>query len=132
MISPTSTAGVSQAQKGADENISSVFDVKTWEMDNQARFSDLKKAIWKDSMIQSWAQVLTALKEAAEQIESLGSKVGSTTENPPARAQAAATQAIPRVHYDELRKGLSQRQTSDIKEAGVVIVRGAVPKEVCH
>ena len=132
MISSTSAAGVSQAQKGAGGNISSVFDVKTWEVDHQARFSELKKAIWKDSMIQSWAQVLTALKEATEQIEFLGSKVGSTTGNPPVRAQATVTQAVPRVHYDELRKGLSERQISEIKEAGVVIVRGAVPKEVCR
>ena len=132
MISPTSAAGVSQAQKGTDGNISSVFDVKTREMDHRTRFSELKKAVWKDSMRQSWAQVLTALKEATGQIESLGSKVGNTTENPPVRAQATVTQAIPRVHYDELQKGLSRRQISEIKEAGVVIIRGAVPKEVWH
>ena len=37
---------------------------------------------------------------------------------------------IPRVHYDELQKGLSDEQIAEIKEAGVVIVRGAVSKEV--
>ena len=37
---------------------------------------------------------------------------------------------IPKVHYDELQKGLSDEQIVEIKEAGVVIVRGAVPKEV--
>lgn len=40
------------------------------------------------------------------------------------------SQAIPRVHYDELQKGLSDGQITEIKEAGVVIVRGAVSKEV--
>ena len=38
----------------------------------------------------------------------------------------------PRIHYDELQKGLSEGQIAEIKEAGVVIVCGAVPKEVCH
>ena len=73
MISPASAAGESPAQKGSGGNISSVFD----ETQNrvQPRFSELKKAIWKDSMKQSWAEVLAALKEKVEQMESLGSKV---------------------------------------------------------
>jgi hypothetical protein len=41
------------------------------------------------------------------------------------------SQAIPRIHYDELQKGLSDEQIAEIKEAGVVVVCGAVSKEVC-
>lgn len=42
----------------------------------------------------------------------------------------STSQTIPKVHYDQLQKGLSNQQIAEIKEAGVVIVRGAVPKEV--
>jgi len=37
---------------------------------------------------------------------------------------------VPSVHYDELQKGLSGKLIAEIKEAGVVIVCGAVSKEV--
>ena len=39
-------------------------------------------------MTQSWAQVLESLKEKAEQMESLGSKVGDPTKHSPAHAKA--------------------------------------------
>ena len=74
MISSASVAGESPAQEGTAGNISSVFEQKTRD-NNHPRFSELKKAIWKDSMLQSWAQVLDALKEKAEQVGSLGPKV---------------------------------------------------------
>lgn len=81
MISSASAAAESPTQKGATGNISSIFDQK--EQDNvHPRFSKLKKAIWKDSMTQSWAQVLEALKEKVEQIRSLGSMVGDSIKNP--------------------------------------------------
>lgn len=81
MISSASAAGESPAQKGATGNISSVFERKT--QDNaHPRFSELKKVIWKDSIVQSWAQVLDALKEKANQMESLGSKAGSLINHP--------------------------------------------------
>jgi hypothetical protein len=126
---PSTSAGDSSAQKGMSGNISSIFDDKTGDND-LPRFSELKKTIWKDSMAQSWAQVLAALKEKAEEIESLGSKVGSTIAERLVCAKCMASQVIPRVHYDELQKGLSEEQIAEIKNAGVVIVRGAVPKEV--
>jgi len=44
--------------------------------------------------------------------------------------EAIISQAVPRIHYDELQKGLSNERIAEIKEAGVVIVRGAVSKEV--
>lgn len=73
MISPASAAGESPAQKGVGGNISSIFNETPGMV--QPRFSELKKAIWKDSMKQSWAEVLAALKDKAEQMETLGSKV---------------------------------------------------------
>ena len=76
-----SSAGESLAQKGAPGNISSVFDRKV-QGDPHPRFSELKKTIWKESMKQSWTQVLDALKEKAEQIGSVGSKAGNSTRDP--------------------------------------------------
>ena len=76
MISSASAAGDSPAQKGVGGNISSIFDDKT-RARAYPRFSELKKTIWKDSMRQTWTQVLAALKERTEQIESLGSKAGN-------------------------------------------------------
>ena len=81
-------------------------------------------------MVQSWVQVLDALKEKAEQMESLGSKAGNLINRPLVYTKPVTSQAIPRVHYDELQRGLSDEQITEIKEAGVVIVRGAVSKEV--
>ena len=63
------------AQRAVSGNISSLFDQKT-DGNSYARFSELKKAVWKDSMSESWAQVLDALKEKTELIEALGSKAG--------------------------------------------------------
>lgn len=71
-----SSAGESLAQKDTAGNISTIFDRKT-EGDVHPRFSELKKTIWKDSMKQSWIQVLDALKEKVEQIGILGSKAGN-------------------------------------------------------
>ena len=130
MVSPASAAGESPAQKDATKGISSVFERKA-QGHILPRFSELKKTIWKDSMAQSWAQILDALKEKAKQMESLGPKVGSPIKCPHVCAKAVMLQAIPRIHYDELQQGLSDEQIAEIKEAGVVIIRGAVSKEVC-
>jgi len=82
-----SSAGESLAQKGIAGNISSIFERKV-QGDAHPRFSELKKAIWKESMEQSWTQVLDALKEKVEQIGSVGSKVGSSTRDPLVCAKA--------------------------------------------
>ena len=76
-----SSAGESLAQKGTAGNISSVFDRKV-QGDAHPRFSELKKAIWKESMKQSWTQVLDALKEKVEEIGSVGSKAGNSIRSP--------------------------------------------------
>ena len=86
MFSSASAKGESPAQMGAAGSLSSVFERKT-QGNVHPRFSELKKAIWKDSMTQSWAQVLDSLKEKAEQMESLGSKVGDPTKHPLGRAK---------------------------------------------
>ena len=78
-VSPASAAGESPAQKSFGVNISAPFDDKRGRV--QPRFSEAKKAIWKDSMRQSWTEVLTALKEKAEQMESLGSKASNAVKD---------------------------------------------------
>jgi hypothetical protein len=37
---------------------------------------------------------------------------------------------IPRVTIDDIRRGLSPEQQGEIRRAGCVVVKGAVPKEV--
>jgi hypothetical protein len=79
MTSSPSAAGESPAQTGTTGNISSVFELKAPE--SIPRFAELKKTMWKDSMIQSWAQVLDVLKEKAEQVGLLGSKAGDSVKH---------------------------------------------------
>ena len=81
MISSASAAEESPTQKGTRGNISSVF-AQNARGKHHPRFSELKKTIWKDSMTQSWAQVLDALKEKAEQVGSLGPKAGDSIKHP--------------------------------------------------
>jgi hypothetical protein len=93
-----------------------------------ARFSELKKQLWKDSFVESWHGVLEALKEKTEEVAQKGSSVrlsfrefDTSTED---------RQVVPKVDYSELQAGLTPEKIAEIKEAGVVIIRGAVPKEV--
>ena len=79
-----SSADASLARKAATGNVSSVLERKA---QGDARFSDLKKTIWKDSMAQSWAQVLDALKEKVEHIGSVGSKAVSSIRHTLVRAK---------------------------------------------
>ena len=78
-VSPASAAGESPAQKGFSVNISAPVNEPRSRV--QPRFSELKKAIWKDSMRQSWAEVLAALKDKAEQMETLGSKASDVVKD---------------------------------------------------
>ena len=77
MFSSAKDARKSPAQQGSPGNISSIFEQKTQDGTHE-RFSEVKKAIWKDSMLESWAQVLDALKEKTELVGALGSEVGLT------------------------------------------------------
>ncbi|KAH9012229.1 DUF1479-domain-containing protein [Lactarius deliciosus] len=75
------------------------------------RFSDLKKEIWTDALAQSWREVCDELHGVVEQVAERGADI------------------IPSIQFSDLRKGLSEQQISQIRESGVVIVRGGVPRE---
>jgi len=40
------------------------------------RFAQLKKELWKESLVQSWRQVVADLREATEEVAAKGSDVG--------------------------------------------------------
>ncbi|EIW80163.1 DUF1479-domain-containing protein [Coniophora puteana RWD-64-598 SS2] len=79
------------------------------------RFAELKRAILDGfgtstaALEESWRQVCGELEVRAEEIKKLGGE------------------AIPRIDYTDVEKGLSQDQVKQVKEAGVVVVSGAVP-----
>ncbi|KAG0701148.1 hypothetical protein DFH29DRAFT_982816 [Suillus ampliporus] len=82
-----------------------------------ARFAQLKKDVLTDmgatraSIVQAWKQVLVALEGRTKEIAHLGGD------------------AIPRVSFVDIKRGLSDAQKDDIKKCGVVVVTGAVPEE---
>ncbi|KAF8726215.1 hypothetical protein AX14_007926 [Amanita brunnescens Koide BX004] len=76
-----------------------------------ARFSDIKKSLWKDSLVESWRQILKELDERVVAITERG------------------TEIIPQVEFEELKAGLSDAQISNIREVGTVLVRGGIPKD---
>ncbi|OSC96782.1 DUF1479-domain-containing protein [Trametes coccinea BRFM310] len=77
------------------------------------RFADLKKAICKDpnALMESWRSVLSELYDATQEIKERGAEM------------------ILQVSFEDLQKGLSERQMQDLRKTGVLIVRGGVPKE---
>ncbi|KAH8982918.1 DUF1479-domain-containing protein [Lactarius hatsudake] len=75
------------------------------------RFSDLKKEIWTDALAQSWREVCDELHGVVEQVAERGADI------------------VPSIQFSDLQKGLSEQQISQIRESGVVIVRGGVPRE---
>ncbi|KAF9074171.1 hypothetical protein BDP27DRAFT_1214828 [Rhodocollybia butyracea] len=75
------------------------------------RFADLKAELWNDGLVQSWKEILEELETETERIASLGGKV------------------IPKVTYGEIQSGLSKESLASIKQAGVVVVTGAVQSE---
>ncbi|KIL63988.1 hypothetical protein M378DRAFT_186857 [Amanita muscaria Koide BX008] len=74
------------------------------------RFASLKQSLWKDSLVESWRQVLKELEEKVEMIADRG------------------TQIIPQVLFDEIKAGLSDKQIEDIKQVGTVVIKGGIPK----
>ncbi|KAF9268460.1 DUF1479-domain-containing protein [Marasmius fiardii PR-910] len=74
------------------------------------RFADLKKELWNENLDQSWKEVLGELEVKTQEIATKGSE------------------CILRVSYEDLRNGLSKEQTTQIKDTGIVIITGAVPK----
>ncbi|KAL0564938.1 hypothetical protein V5O48_017096 [Marasmius crinis-equi] len=79
--------------------------------DFPARFTDLKKVLWKDELSKSWVEVLQELETTAERISQHG------------------TNLIPRVTHAELCSGLTAENLAKLKETGVIIVTGSVTKE---
>ncbi|KAJ7210510.1 DUF1479-domain-containing protein [Mycena pura] len=75
------------------------------------RFAELKRKIWNKGLEQSWKEVLAELDVATERIA--------------VRGEAA----IPQVTMDSIQNGLSTEEASAIRDAGCVVVKGAVPKE---
>ncbi|CAL1711617.1 unnamed protein product [Somion occarium] len=90
--------------------IADVFDL-TGAPPLPQRFSDLKKEIYHDGIIQSWREVLDELKVTTEEIASEGGRV------------------IPKIPYDDVINGLSEEQKKSIKKTGTVIVKGGVLKD---
>ncbi|KAG5634131.1 hypothetical protein H0H81_003270 [Sphagnurus paluster] len=112
MMMNASGSGASRTQnQGGD--ISDIFTSLTGEAaaDLPPCFSDLKKTIWNEDMLQSWKEVLEELKVAVEE-------VASRTQD-----------MILRVSYDNIKQGLSESQVASIKKMGTVIVTGGVPQE---
>ncbi|TIB29923.1 hypothetical protein E3P85_02939 [Wallemia ichthyophaga] len=74
------------------------------------RFSHLKKNMWKDSLIESWRDVLSRLKMEVEHVEALGSD------------------AIPRLPFHQIKSGMDVDKLERIKKVGSVVVDGGVPE----
>ncbi|KAI0317605.1 DUF1479-domain-containing protein [Amylostereum chailletii] len=75
------------------------------------RFSDLKKEIFSDALVQSWNEVLKELGVATEQVVNEGAKV------------------LPRIPFSDIQNGLTDEQKNAIKTRGIVIIDGGVSKE---
>ncbi|KAF8161499.1 hypothetical protein B0H34DRAFT_654175 [Crassisporium funariophilum] len=104
-----SLSGGSSTRAPKDEgSIAGIFTSLTGEEHNTLpdRFSDVKKALWKDNLVESWREVLAELETAVEGIAAKGNEL------------------IPRVSYEDVKKGLSNDQVSQIKKTGTVIVTG--------
>ncbi|KAJ7464578.1 hypothetical protein FB451DRAFT_1263902 [Mycena latifolia] len=75
------------------------------------RFSELKRAMWNDGLVQSWKEVLEELEVATELIAERGEAM------------------IPKITMESIRNGLSPEEISNIRAAGCVVVKGGIPKE---
>ncbi|EGO26082.1 hypothetical protein SERLADRAFT_447357 [Serpula lacrymans var. lacrymans S7.9] len=79
------------------------------------RYAELKRHVLADvdhaALLESWREVLEEVGNSAEEIISRGGDV------------------IPRVSYADIEKGLSEAQIHAIKNTGVVVVTGGVPKD---
>ncbi|PSS32223.1 hypothetical protein PHLCEN_2v1992 [Hermanssonia centrifuga] len=75
------------------------------------RFSDLKKELFTEQLVESWRDVLKELETTTEEVAAKG------------------TDNIPQVDYTSITNGLSEQQVKNVKKAGAIIVKGGVPKE---
>ncbi|TIA86916.1 hypothetical protein E3P99_03540 [Wallemia hederae] len=75
------------------------------------RFSDLKKDIFKEHLVESWRDVLTKLKPEVEEVSAVGSA------------------AIPRLSYHQIKTGVDEDSLRRLKKVGSVVVEGGVSEE---
>lgn len=97
-----------------------------------ARFADLKRQIWTDGMIESWRQVLKELEEVTSRVIAQGNQVSPCVPLCTCNATVGSSltlQSVPDIPYSSLERGLSKAELDEVKSAGCVIVRGAVPQE---
>ena len=76
------------------------------------RFSQLRKQIFKDHLIETWRDVVNELNTAVEEVNELGSN------------------AIPRVSYDSIQNGnVNKEVINRIKTIGSAVIDDAVPDQ---
>ncbi|TFK88040.1 DUF1479-domain-containing protein [Polyporus arcularius HHB13444] len=77
------------------------------------RFADLKKemCVDRDAIVHSWRAVLRELGDAMEEIAQRGNEM------------------VMQVPYEDIQRGLTEKQLRMLKKTGVIIVKGGVPKE---
>ncbi|TFK45112.1 hypothetical protein BDQ12DRAFT_695360 [Crucibulum laeve] len=94
-------------------SIADIFTSLTDEEHNALpeRFSDLKKEMWKDSLVESWREVLKELETTVEEVATRGSDM------------------VPRISYSDIQKGLSKDQINEIKKTGTIVITGAIPQD---
>ena len=73
----SASAGTARKQHKEDDSIATIFTSLSGEVPDALppRFSDLKKEIWRDDMLQTWKEVLEELEVATEQVAAHGSEV---------------------------------------------------------
>ncbi|KAJ7698986.1 hypothetical protein B0H17DRAFT_1049881 [Mycena rosella] len=113
MASASTSPDVPRRQKG-EGDISAVFtSLRPSDPQNAfpPRFSQLKRAIWNEGLIQSWKEVLEELEMETERIAERGEAM------------------IPKLTMDSIRTGLSSDEISRIRAARCVIFKGAISQE---
>ncbi|KAJ7698985.1 hypothetical protein B0H17DRAFT_1196577 [Mycena rosella] len=95
------------------------------------RFSELKRAMWNDGLVESWKEILEELEVATERIAQRGEAVTNCATGSAFRVAYRKSRMIPRLTMESILNGLSSEEISNIRAAGcIIIVQGAVPKEV--
>ncbi|KDQ56262.1 hypothetical protein JAAARDRAFT_70590 [Jaapia argillacea MUCL 33604] len=109
---PAGAASTGRSPKASITNVISSFQSNSPAAEPfPARFSALKKQIWKDGLVETWRQVLAELEGAVEEIKEKGSEI------------------IPRVSFSDIQRGLSHDQLQALRRTGVIVVQGGIPKE---
>lgn len=94
------------------------------------QFSDLKKELWNDALLQTWTEVLAELDASVAEISASGGEVSTLNLEHYLSFSHGCFKLIPRVPYADIVTGLSDEQIKYIKKIGVVVITGGIPKEV--